>query len=180
MEELQVGTRVDHDRYGEGLVSELSVTSAVIFFGSTGKMQISRDSDELEIIEQPQGGSGVGDGSGNLSLLEIEEVLTHVLHKYNGLSEEVEIGDKWIGGNLLLQPADLDLQAKEIPVETFFHKIVMVRDRLRVLEQNINSHAKLDDAEKVHLQQYITKAYGSLTTFNVLFRDKADHFSSKG
>jgi hypothetical protein len=77
---------------------------------------------------------------------------------------------------MLLQPFDKSLKPKEIPVEDFFHKIVMLRDRLRVLEQNINSHKKLADEEKVNLQQYITRCYGSLTTFNVLFRYKEDYF----
>jgi len=78
-----------------------------------------------------------------------------------------------------LKPGEEDLQSKEIPIDTFFHKIVMVRDRLRVLEQNINSHEKLSDSDKVHLQQYVSRIYGSLTTFNILFAKKEDHFSSK-
>lgn len=77
---------------------------------------------------------------------------------------------------MLLKPGNPALQAKEIPVDTFFHKIVMLRDRLRVLEQNINAHSVLTDEEKINLQQYITRIYGSLTTFNVLFASKEDYF----
>ena len=99
-----------------------------------------------------------------------------MLEKWNGIGELVELGEKWHGGTLLLQPADPDLKPKEIPVENFFHKVVMLRDRLRVLEQNINSNSKLSDEEKVHLQQYISRCYGSLTTFNVLFKHKEDYF----
>lgn len=86
------------------------------------------------------------------------------------------LGDRWTGGRLILEPRDRSSNIKEMPIETFFHKIVMLRDRLRVMEQAINAHKKLDDEDKVHLQQYITKIYGTLTTFNVLFKDKADHF----
>ncbi len=89
---------------------------------------------------------------------------------------EVPLAGKWEGGTVLLKPGNPALQAKEIPIDALFHKVVMVRDRLRVLEQKVNGHPKLTDADKVELQQYVTRCYGSLTTFNVLFADKGDHF----
>jgi hypothetical protein len=92
------------------------------------------------------------------------------------LDEPVELGNRWSGGKIEIWPRDPSAGAKEIAIDVFFHKIVMVRDRLRVLEQQINGHAKLTDEEKVHLQQYVTRCYGSLTTFNALFRNKEDHF----
>lgn len=93
----------------------------------------------------------------------------------SGLAD-VPLAQKWEGGVVKLQPANAELQAKELPIDSLFHKVVMVRDRLRTLEQKINAHPKLSDAEKVEMQQYVTRCYGSLTTFNVLFRDKNDQF----
>ncbi|ABS26510.1 hypothetical protein [Anaeromyxobacter sp. Fw109-5] len=89
---------------------------------------------------------------------------------------EVRLAPRWEGGTVVLKPGDAQTQAKEIPLDSLFHKIVMIRDRLRVLEQRLNGHDKLSDAEKVELQQYVTRCYGSLTTFNVLFRDERDRF----
>jgi hypothetical protein len=90
--------------------------------------------------------------------------------------EEVPLAPRWEGGVVQMVPGKTDTQAKELPINALFHKVVMVRDRLRTLEQKLNAHPKLSDAEKVELQLYITRCYGSLTTFNVLFRDKDDHF----
>jgi hypothetical protein len=107
---------------------------------------------------------------------EIERSLLKILRQWADVSEIVPIGDKWIGGMMLLQTADKTLKPKEVPIDIFFHKIVMLRDRLRVMEQNINSHKKLTDEDKVNLQQYITRIYGTLTTFNVLFKNKEHWF----
>jgi len=169
--ELGVGTRVEHDRYGEGFVCKNTLTSYEIIFERGGKMSfgktnILRDMKVLEPIE---------DNEPKLSLKEVTDVITNILQRYTDLNEDVEIADKWKGGNLVMQPAN-DTQSKEIPIDVFFHKIVMVRDKLRVLEQNINSHKDLADQDKVNLQKYITGIYGSLTTFNVLFKDKDDYF----
>jgi len=171
MEELAVGTRVDHPRYGEGIVSKNKITSYEIFFEHGGKMEITKRSEDLTVIDAPEEKPKTG-----LSLKEIEKVLRYVLEEQSALQEVVPLGDKWIGGNMILQPANSTLKPKEIPIEVFFHKIVMLRDRLRVLEQNINSHEVLTDEEKINLQQYITRIYGSLTTFNVLFSDKEHYF----
>lgn len=106
---------------------------------------------------------------------ELKGLLREVLDETLGVSE-VSIGKKWEGGEMVLKPGNKELQDKTIPIEAFFHKIVMLRDRLRVLEQKINAHAVLKDEEKVDLQQYITRIYGSLTTFNVMFAEKGDQF----
>jgi hypothetical protein len=105
-------------------------------------------------------------------------VLREVLLDELGV-RDVEIGDRWNGGELILIPGREGTQEKRMPLDVFFKKIVMVRDKLRVLEQKINGHKGLTDDEKVQLQQYITGCYGSLTTFNVLFRSKDDHFTGQ-
>lgn len=171
MEDLPLGTRVKHPRYGEGIISRDKLTAWEIFFEKGGKMEITKRNTDLSVVEKKEGEAP----KSGLNLAEIENVLKYILDQYGALNELVPIGDKWKGGTLLLQPANKELKPKEIPVEAFFHKIVMLRDRLRVLEQNINSHSVLTDEEKVNLQQYITRIYGSLTTFNVLFSEK-EHF----
>ncbi len=171
MEELSVGTRVDHPRYGEGIISKNNLTAYEIFFEHGGKIEITKRNTDLTVIEKNEDAPKTG-----LSLAEIEEVMSFVLDKYAGLTEIVPLGEKWVGGTMSLQPANTELKPKEIPIEAFFHKIVMLRDRLRVLEQNINSNQKLSDEDKVHIQQYITRSYGSLTTFNILFSEKEHYF----
>lgn len=90
-----------------------------------------------------------------------------------------EIAPKWDGGRILLEPGN-ETQSKEIPIDTFFRKIVGIRDALRVLEQKLNTHEKLSASEKASFQAYITKAYGSLTTFNIFFKDGKDRFVGSG
>jgi hypothetical protein len=106
---------------------------------------------------------------------EFREVLREVIRDELGVSA-VDLGGRWQGGEVVLKPGKEGTQEKRIPIESLFAKIVMIRDRLRVLEQKINSNAKLSAEEKIQMQQYVTGCYGSLTTFNVLFSDKADHF----
>ena len=172
MDELTVGTRVDHPRYGQGIISKVNLAAYEIFFEKGGKVELTKRNPDLTVVELKEETRP----KNSLTLKEVEDVLVHVLDRYNGLSGIVPMGDKWKGGTLELKPGNPSLQSKEIPIDVFFHKIVMLRDRLRVLEQNINSHQGLSDEEKVNLQQYITRIYGSLTTFNILFADKEAYF----
>jgi extradiol dioxygenase family protein len=109
---------------------------------------------------------------------EFRRALREVLREELGVSD-APMTDRFRGGQLVLKPGREGTQEKVVPLEAFFHKIVMVRDKLRVLEQKVNASALTPD-EKVQLQQYITACYGSLTTFNVLFRDDEDRFKGQG
>jgi hypothetical protein len=106
---------------------------------------------------------------------EFRRVLSDVIRDELGVGD-VELAGKWDGGEMVLKPGKAGLQEKRIPLDALFHKIVMIRDRLRVLEQKLNGHPKLGNDDKVQLQQYVTACYGSLTTFNVLFADREDQF----
>jgi hypothetical protein len=167
---LGVGTRLQHTQYGPGVIIGVRYATYLISFIHHGTKEIDKTDTQLEEIIPENTTVEVETTS------ETERSLLKILRLWNGVNETVSLGDRWIGGTLLLQPADKSLKAKEIPIDDFFHKIVMLRDRLRVLEQNINSHKKLADEDKVNLQQYITRCYGSLTTFNVLFKNKEQWF----
>ncbi len=175
--ELTVGSRVEHERYGAGFVYRTSLTNYEIIFERGGKMNFPKSTAmaEMEVVEE----APAPEDNKQLTLAEVESALTYILDQYNGIEYEVDMGERWNSGTMVLKPGN-DSLSKEIPLETFFHKIVMVRDRLRVLEQNINSHKKLTDEDKVELQQYISRVYGSLTTFNALFKDKNDYFVGSG
>ena len=165
---LGVGSRVKHPAFGDGVVIRLHPAAYEVTFMLYGIKQVGLTYDKWEIIEAVPAEEKV-------TFTEAEKSLLRILKMYNGVEEEVEIGDRWRNGMLILKPGDEGLKAKEVEIETFFHKITMVRDRLRVMEQRINS-SKLEEDDKVNLQQYITKIYGSLTSFNVLFKYKEDYF----
>lgn len=167
---LGVGTRLQHTQYGPGVIVGVKYAVYIISFINHGIKEIDKADTNLDEIIPEQVTVEIETTS------EVEQSLLKILRLWGGLNETVPIGDKWIGGTMLLQTADRTLKPKEIPIDDFFHKIVMLRDRLRVLEQNINSNKKLTDEEKVNIQQYITRCYGSLTTFNVLFKNKEHWF----
>lgn len=167
---LGIGTRLQHTQYGPGVIVGLRYATYLICFINHGVKEIDKTDGKLDEIIPENVTVEIETHS------EVERSLLKILRLWGGLTENVPLGDRWIKGMMLLQPADKSLKAKEIPIEDFFHKIVMLRDRLRVLEQNINSNKNLGDEDKVNLQQYITRCYGSLTTFNVLFKHKEHWF----
>lgn len=169
---LGIGSRVKHPQYGKGVIIQAYSDSYEITFIDFGTKTIMKSFTALEVLDY------VGSETDLLSFEKVEKILTKVLRRFSDIQETVPMGNRWKGGMMILQPADRALKPKEIPIETFFHKIVMVRDRLRVMEQRINA-SELSDEDKVNLQQYITRIYGSLTTFNILFANKEDQFEGE-
>ena len=170
---LGIGSRVKHPQFGKGVIIQVRSDAYEITFIDHGIRIILRDYEGMETIDAVETPSEL------VTYEKIEKGLIRVLQRFSDIQENVPLGGKWTGGRLVLYPNDPGLKEKEVPMETFFHKIVMVRDRLRVLEQKINA-SELTDQEKVEMQQYITRIFGSLTTFNVLFKNKDDQFAGEG
>ena len=178
IESLHIGQRVRHPEYGSGTVKTISEAVAEIQFDDGSKRAVAPEPSGLQPMEAQVSVSGL-----NLPLKQfLNETLEAAIAKL-GLEKPDfvvdQLGVRWHKGKMVLHPADPALQTKEVPLEVFFHKVVGVRNQLRVLEQKINAHAALTDGDKVEMQQYISRCHGSLTTFNVLFKNKEDQFSSK-
>ena len=167
---LGIGTRLQHTQFGPGVIVGVRYAVYLVSFINHGIKEIDKTDPQLDEIIAEQVSTEIETSS------EIERSLLKILRLWSDVSEIVPLGDRWAGGTMLLQPRDTAQKPKEIPIEVFFHKIVMVRDRVRVLEQQLNLHKKLSDEDKVNLQQYITRIYGSLTSFNVLFKNKEHWF----
>ncbi len=170
---LGIGSRISHPSFGQGVVINVKTSGLAITFIEHGLKVIASNS-EFEVIEE------VLPDEDTVSFYDIETTLTQILKKWGAISEIVPLSDKWTGGTMVLHPGDTSLQAKEIPISTFFHKIIMLRDRIRVMEQKINASKSLSDEEKIDLEQYIHRMYGSLTTFNVLFKNPSHKFVGSG
>jgi hypothetical protein len=165
---LGVGSRVNHPAFGDGVIIKLYPISYDVCFMLYGIKQVGKDYDKWEVIEHIPAEEAI-------TYSEAEKSLLKILKNFNLIQDNPDLGIRWKNGMLILQPSDKSLKSKEIPIETFFQKIIMTRERLRVMEQKINNHTILSEEDKIILQQYITKIYGSLTTFNILF-DKKEHY----
>jgi hypothetical protein len=174
IQDLTIGLKIKHPQYGIGVVKALNEHTAEIRFDDGARI-IEPEMSEVTPAEPTVAVSGL-----QMPLKQfVESTIEGALDKlgFERPDAVVEnLGTRWHGGKLVLHPADVALQTKEVPLELFFHKIVGIRNQLRVLEQKINANEKLTDGEKVEMQQYITRCYGSLTTFNILFKNKEDQF----
>jgi hypothetical protein len=171
MEELNIGigSRVKHPEFGDGVVIQIKASTYVVTFISFGIKEIAKSFQGLVVVDE------VAPETDVVSFYEVERSLVNILRKFSDIQEIVPLSDKWRGGKIVIIPGNTEMKSYELPIDNFFHKIVMVRDRLRVLEQRVNA-SNLNDEEKVNIQQYITRIYGSLTSFNVLFKNKNDIF----
>jgi len=171
-----VGRKVRHPQYGVGTVKTIGEHTAEIRF-EDAQRTVEPNASGLEPAEAQVAVTGLQTPLKTFVEQTVEAVVRALgLEKPDTLIDQ--LGVRWHKGKVVLHPADPALQTKEVPLDVFFHKIVMIRNNFRILEQKINAHEKLSDAEKIEMQQYITRCYGSMTTFNVLFRNKEDQFSS--
>lgn len=169
MEEIGIGSRIKHSTFGIGVVIQIKYSSYTVTFIEEGIKEISKDFSNVEVLDKTLPPNEL------VSLFDIEKSFMQIIQRYSDIQENVQLGSKWTGGSMILKPSDSNLKEKVIPIDAFFHKIVMIRDRIRTLEQRVNA-SKLTDEEKVNIQQYITRIYGSLTSFNVLFKRQEDYF----
>ena len=161
-----LGTIVRHRDFGRGRIADYDGERYVIVFPGGDAKLVPFTFEGLE----------AQDGAGDPELDRIAQAVRQVLGDHGWLDVDLELGKRWVGGTLRLIPGRDETQAKDVPIEVFLKKIIGIRDRLRVLEQKINTHPSLAGEEKLELQGYITRCYGSLTTFNVLFANRASWF----
>jgi hypothetical protein len=174
IEGLHIGMKVRHPKYGVGTVKSIGERTAEIRF-----------EDALRTLDPELSEITAAEPSASISALDVplkqfvESTVEAVIGRLGFEKPDAvieQLGVRWHKGRAVLHPSDPTLQTKEVPLEVLFHKLVGIRNQLRVLEQKINAHPQLTDGEKVEMQQYVTRCYGSLTTFNLLFKNKEDQF----
>jgi len=163
---LRIGAWIEHPHYGLGKITNHKDTRYVVAF-QVGIREVESHEPGVHEAKAPPGGDP------------IKDALREVLEEY-GLGGVAELAGRWEGGEIIVRPAKEGLKEHHLPVDALFHKVVMIRDRLRVLEQKVNAHKTLSDADKVELEQYVTRCYGSLTSLNFLFKRDEDKFSGSG
>lgn len=168
---LGIGSRIKSLELGVGVVINLQRDGYQVVFVNHGSKRIPFE-EKFDILEYVEPELDL------VSMWDVEKTLKNILQSWMGPTEMVALGDRWKGGKLILEPGREGVQSKEVPIENFFHKLILVREKLRVLEQKVNSSA-LEDEAKVSIQQYISACYGSLTTFNILFKESSQQFKSK-
>jgi hypothetical protein len=163
---LRIGGWIEHPHYGIGKITGHKDTRYVVAF-QVGIREVESHEPGVHEAVAPPGGDP------------IKDALREVLEEY-GLGGVAELAGRWEGGEIIVKPPKEGLKEHHLPVDALFHKVVMIRDRLRVLEQKINAHKALSAADKVEMQQYVTRCYGSLTSLNFLFKREEDKFSGSG
>src|SRR5262245_42616600 len=167
---LGIGTLVNHPEYGRGRIVRYQDDGYLIAFKNGESHWVGYASDSLKTLE----------AAGEPELDRLKQAVREVLADYGWLDADLEMGRRWLGGTLRLIPGQEGTQPKDVPLEAFFKKIIGIREKLRVLEQKINGHRSLSSEDKLDLQGYITRCYGSLTTFNLLFANKTGWFVGSG
>ncbi|MCX6273240.1 MAG: hypothetical protein NTU44_18885 [Bacteroidetes bacterium] len=166
---LGIGSRVKHPEFGPGVVIQVRSDAYEITFIDHGAKVIMKTYNGLEVIEATEEEKDL------VSYDKVERTFLRLIRNLTDIQETAPIAKKWLGGRIIIEPGDKALSGKDLPIDALFHKIVMIRDRLRTLEQRVNA-SDLPEDEKINIQQYITRCYGSLTSFNILFADKDQYF----
>ena len=174
LSELHLGQRVIHPQLGEGVVKAINEFAAEVLF-LEGRKPIEPETSGLTAAKAQASLSGMPMPLESLINQVVNAAVNRLgIERPDGLVHE--LASRWKTGKLILQPSDPSLQSKEVELDLFFHKLVLMRNQLRILEQKVNSSEALTSAEKFDWQQYITRCHGSMTTFNLLFKDKESNF----
>ena len=163
---LRIGAWIEHPQFGAGRISNHNGTRYIVSFPGVGLREVDSHEAGIRELETPPQEDP------------IKRAVREILDEY-GFGATSELATRWAGGEVVVRSASGDVKEHRLEIDKLFHKVVMIRDRLRVLEQKVNAHKTLGTTEKIDLQGYITKCYGSLTSLNFLFKNDEDKFSSK-